>query len=453
MVHHSTPALAERRRVAPPLIPGHGPGVLVGQGWLGTTWRMEHTASRTIVAARMFERVAEAGAGAGFAEAVFERAALASSLHPLIVAPMGAGSLLAGLDGGPADVPFVTTPWPPGRSLAAVAETNPIPLATSIQIVRELAAVLIEAASAGPHLALHPHNVFLGDGGAATVRVVDFGVVATLGADVAAYAARYPGRAEWLAPELLVGEPGTFATDAWGVGSLLGWLLAHAPGHERTFELMTAARALRDRLTDSDPSRRPQDPVALERALAKAIVGTPLAPAPSTSRPWPLPRRDPGPSFPEGVVAKPEAPTYLHTRPVSIAPFEGPTVAPPELEAPPPPRAPRPSAAPPRPRAAGGLLLAGLVFGAVAAAWALTTHAPAVAPEPIEVPVLCEPVGATVVEGGVALGKCPLALVFDGPDAPPRQLTISAPGYTAEVVDVAPDDGSRTIRLATGPAQ
>lgn len=447
MVHHSTPALAERRRVAPPLIPGYGPGVLVGHGWLGTTWRMEHTASRTVVAARMFERAAEAGLALGFAEAVFERAALASSLHPLVVAPVGAGSLLAGLAAGTTDVPFVTTPWPQGRALAAVAETSPIPLATSIQIVRDLAAVLVEAAAAGPHLGLHPHNVFLGDGAAATVRVVDFGVVAALGDEVATFAAQHPGRAEWLAPELRAGEPGTHASDAWSVGSLLGWLIAHAPAHERTFELMTAARALRDRLTDTEPSRRPQNPTDLVRALAKATVGTPLAPAPSTSRPWPLPRRDPNPSSPEGVVTKPEAPSYLYTRPTSVAPFEGPSLPPPELEAPPDLRIPVPPRAPARPRAAGGILLAGLLGGALAAAWALTASPPTVAAEPVEVPVLCEPVGATIVEAGVTLGTCPLALVFDSVAAAPRQLTISAPGYTTEVIEVAADQGPRTVRL------
>lgn len=106
-------------------------------------------------------------------------------------------------------VPFVVTELVDGRSLAELLAQGPLHWPTAVRIAAQVASALAAAhGRAIAHRALTAKSVLIGPAG---VKVIDFGVAATVGASGVAA----------LAPERLTHGPVTPDSDVWALGLLL----------------------------------------------------------------------------------------------------------------------------------------------------------------------------------------------------------------------------------------
>lgn len=98
------------------------------------------------------------------------------------------------------------------------------------QLVRKLA-VAVQKAHDHPRKLIHqdlkPSNVLIMPDGEA--KVADFGLFHSAQAGASPTPGRVVGTPGWLAPEQARGEPPTFATDVWGLGAILYFLLCGSP--------------------------------------------------------------------------------------------------------------------------------------------------------------------------------------------------------------------------------
>lgn len=98
------------------------------------------------------------------------------------------------------------------------------------QLVRKLA-VAVQKAHDHPRKLIHqdlkPSNVLIMPDGEA--KVADFGLFHSARGNAVPTPGRVVGTPGWLAPEQARGEPPTFATDVWGLGAILYFLLCGAP--------------------------------------------------------------------------------------------------------------------------------------------------------------------------------------------------------------------------------
>lgn len=137
------------------------------------------------------------------------------------------------LDG---NLPALIMDFVEGRSLAdAIVETGSQPLADALRVTSEVADGLAAVHAAGlVHRDLKPANILLGTDGRA--RVADLGIAASADPGEADLTAPdgVAGTLRYLAPERLLGEPATPATDVWGVGVVLVEMLTGAAAFPTT---------------------------------------------------------------------------------------------------------------------------------------------------------------------------------------------------------------------------
>ncbi|WP_084960228.1 serine/threonine-protein kinase [Thermoactinospora rubra] len=107
-------------------------------------------------------------------------------------------------------------------------EVGRLPYPWAVFIAAQACAVLAAAHDAGLiHRDLKPENLLLCANG--TVKVIDFGVAASLGAgefSTITAEGQIPGSARYMAPELIQGRAASRASDVYAVGALLYELLA-----------------------------------------------------------------------------------------------------------------------------------------------------------------------------------------------------------------------------------
>ena len=193
-----------------------------------------------------------------------------------------------------------------GRSLAhRLATEGPLPIDDALAVTDHVLAALGAAHAAGiVHRDVKPGNVLLGDDGA--VKLADFGIAKRLGRAGRGSDQDRPVRRhapKYLAPEQVVGEPATPATDLYATGVVLYEMLAGAPPFDAGTPLATAIAHRDDPVPDVRDVRarragRPS-PTALARAMAKrpedrfptaaamraALTDPPAAPPPAARRP------------------------------------------------------------------------------------------------------------------------------------------------------------------------
>lgn len=137
------------------------------------------------------------------------------------------------LDG---DRPALVMDFIDGQSLGeALLATGAMPEAEALRIASEAAEGLAAVHAAGlVHRDLKPANILLGVDGRA--RVTDLGIAASVDPGDAALTATdgVAGTLRYLAPERLLGEPATPATDVWGLGVVLVEMLTGAPAFPGT---------------------------------------------------------------------------------------------------------------------------------------------------------------------------------------------------------------------------
>ena len=183
-----------------------------------------------------------------------------------------------------------------GPTLAdVVADHGAFEPAEAVAIVTGLLDALAAAHVAGlVHRDVKPGNVLLGSDGA--IKLADFGIAKRLGhgSDDLTAAGQFVGTPRYLAPEQLVGEPATPASDVYGVGVVLFELLTGRPPFDGDHPIAIAL-AHRDRpVPPMGAAVSPSLVAVVSRAMAKrpedrypdaSVMATALADADLTAAP------------------------------------------------------------------------------------------------------------------------------------------------------------------------
>jgi len=188
----------------------------IGSGGMSQVWRAVDEVLGRPVAVKTLD-VALNGDPALRAAIRREARAAASIAHPHVTQVYDFGEIQA-LDRGGTMVPYLVMELLDGQNLADRQGSGPLPWPEAVAVCADVAAALAAAHRLGiVHRDIKPANVMLTATGA---KVVDFGIaVLTEGRDPV-----HPPRAgtpAFLAPEILLGAPGTPESDVYGLGALL----------------------------------------------------------------------------------------------------------------------------------------------------------------------------------------------------------------------------------------
>jgi tetratricopeptide (TPR) repeat protein len=152
------------------------------------------------------------------------------------------------------------------------------------------------------HRDVKPANVLLRSDGQACLT--DFGVADPQDATSITQTGQIPGTKDYMAPELLEGEPASELTDLYSCGVVLREAIGQAGGSARLI-------ALADEMAAADPGERPRSALAAQRRLAR----------PPAVLPGPLPGADPEPVPAPGPAPEPtQAPFPENRREIRITP-------------------------------------------------------------------------------------------------------------------------------------
>jgi serine/threonine protein kinase len=203
--------------------------------------------------------------------------------HPGIVRYLAHGDLS---DGGA----YIITEWLPGTGLDGLLHQGPLTVAQSLTLLVRTASILAAAHARGiVHLDLKPPNLFLVDGDPAHVRLLDFGLARlTRSVSFEVEEAAVAGTPGYMAPEQILGDPFSPATDVFALGCILfRCVVGHSIFSGEGFDVMMqtvkgspprvgsildefppAIDALAASMLDLDPAKRPADAAAVLAAIA-----------------------------------------------------------------------------------------------------------------------------------------------------------------------------------------
>lgn len=180
----------------------------------------------------------------------------------------------------PAGPPFIVLAWAEGEPLGTrLARTGAVPERTAVAIVSRLLDALAYAHGCGiAHGDIKSDNLLVaGDGDATTVTLIDWGLARFLSEPAARETEYVSGTPGYMAPEVLVGDPPSAASDLYAAGVILYELLTGTPPFGTGNGSEIAKRQLADAV--EPPSVRAPDrrisPV-LDQAVLRALA---LAPA------------------------------------------------------------------------------------------------------------------------------------------------------------------------------
>ncbi|MDQ3469192.1 MAG: serine/threonine protein kinase, partial [Actinomycetota bacterium] len=153
--------------------------------------------------------------------------------HPNAVAVYDAGDADGSL--------FLVMELVDGPSLATALADGPLPLGRAVSVADDVLAALGAAHAAGiVHRDVKPGNILLGRDGRA--KLADFGIAKRLddlSGDLT-LTGQFVGTPRYLAPEQVVGEPVTAATDLYAVGVVLFEMVSGRPPFDAGTPLATA---------------------------------------------------------------------------------------------------------------------------------------------------------------------------------------------------------------------
>jgi len=243
----------------------------LGRGGMGVVYRATDTRLGRTVALKVLPMSSAGDSRAG--TRLLEEARACSGLdHPHIGTVLDVGTLDGGLS---ADQMYMVMTYYDGETLADRLARGPVPVGESLRIARQLASALATAHVAGlVHRDVKPSNVLL-TGLDGSVRLVDFGIAARVGAELPhTTAAR--GTRRYMSPERASGAPPDPRADVWSLGLVLRDLLDTRPNAAST-PLPEALSELLHRSLDPDPARRPAS--AREVLAALEVIGDDDGPA------------------------------------------------------------------------------------------------------------------------------------------------------------------------------
>jgi serine/threonine-protein kinase len=196
-----------------------------------------------------------------------ERDTLARLAHPNIATL---------LDGGVADAaPYFTMEYVEGEPIDRWCDARGLDVRARVALVIRICdAVQYAHGNLVVHRDIKPSNILVGANG--VPKLLDFGIAKPLSPDAAAETgtSAHPMTREYAAPEQVLGEPITIATDEYALGVLLYRLLS---GH------LPYARAERGEISWAKAIVE-ETPEPLDRAIVRSGDGTALASSRGTSR-------------------------------------------------------------------------------------------------------------------------------------------------------------------------
>jgi len=270
-------------------------GMPLGEGGMGVVFEAWDREARRTVALKLLRPVDEDGAGeAGSSareasSARFEReaSALAKLAHPGIVGYIAHGRTADGSR-------YLAMDRLAGATLAARLAEGPLSVQDAACVGHGIAAALAAAHDHGlVHRDIKPSNIFLRDGAAARVTLLDFGLARGTDAPAVTQAGALVGTPSYMAPEQVRGSAAPDNSgDLFSLGAVLfECLTGRAPFVGADTEAVLAKilveqppavgqlcpavpaafEALIARLLAKDPKRRPRDAAEVARELAPLV--------------------------------------------------------------------------------------------------------------------------------------------------------------------------------------
>jgi Protein kinase domain len=165
---------------------------------------------------------------------------------------------------------YIAYEYVPGRTLREVMRAGELDDAAAVEAAAQVLDGLAHAHANGiVHRDVKPSNVLLAEGDEVEVRLLDFGLARMQQAETLTGTGDVPGTLAYIAPERLAGEPGSAASDVWGVGVLLWEALAGFHPFWQGSLLETARRI--EAGAPSLATVRPDLPKALAGAVDRAL--------------------------------------------------------------------------------------------------------------------------------------------------------------------------------------
>jgi len=232
---------------------------VIGRGGMATVYRARDERLQRAVAVKVSHWAEELPA-----PPLREELVASALIHPNIVAIFDGGEIPAGEPG--AGACFIVMEYVPGTTASARA---PLPWRQVVDIVAQTCDGLAAAHARGiVHCDVKPGNILIDESG--RVRVVDFGVAATMESAPADYVHGSPA---YIAPERQRGARPDPRMDVFGLGGLLAFLLTgqHLDRDQAAFTLPPSCprdmAAVIARARSHDPARRYPDAAAFKEAV------------------------------------------------------------------------------------------------------------------------------------------------------------------------------------------
>jgi serine/threonine protein kinase len=256
----------------------------LGQGGMGIVFRALHDGDGRTVALKVLRD--ELGADEAFRRRLAREARAAAEVdHPNLAPVLEAGEADGRL--------YLAVGYVEGRSLAErLAAAGPLPLADLVRLAAEVGDGLDALHRRGiVHRDVKPANILLAADGSAVLG--DFGLAKGRAWTVLTSPGQVLGTLDYLAPELIRGEPAGPLSDLYALGCVLYECLAGAPPFAGRGVLRIGVAHLEEEPGDpaagradvppalawtvrqalaKDPARRPPSPAALARMLRLAAA-------------------------------------------------------------------------------------------------------------------------------------------------------------------------------------
>jgi serine/threonine-protein kinase len=242
----------------------------IAQGGMGSVFLADQPALQRTVAIKVLHP--ELVGIPDHARRIHDEAVLACKVRsPHCIAVFDSGIL-------PSGTPYIVMQHLPGRSLGRAIAEEPVPLRRAVELFDQLLAALSAVHHSGVIHGDVKSDNFLVDliDGADHVTMIDFGLAEAMGApervDVDEGVVVVSGTPEYMAPEVIAGDPSSPASDLYGAGVILYELLTGTT----PFGGGTAAEIMHRQARDTviAPSeRRPERgiPPAVDRVVLKAL--------------------------------------------------------------------------------------------------------------------------------------------------------------------------------------
>jgi DNA-binding beta-propeller fold protein YncE len=239
---------------------------VAGRGGMGVVYRAVQEPLGRRVALKVI--VPALASDDAFRNRFVRESALAGAIdHPNVVPVYGAGEVDGRL--------FMAMRWVEGQDLRAlVTDHGRLEAALGVEVVAGVAAALGAAHRRFlVHRDVKPANVLVGE----HVYLGDFGLtrqITSEGAGALTKTGQLVGTVEYVAPEQVLGEPATPATDIYGLGCVLFFALTGRPPFDAKSEYETMTAHLSEpppRVTEHVTSA----PAALDAVVARALAKDP----------------------------------------------------------------------------------------------------------------------------------------------------------------------------------